>query len=180
MLAHRSRSAVWRSLSVSASRTLPASPCPDFVGEPSRPVVHSRVPSPASVAFKEEWGKLQDPSHMFFAADYNASVGNYIAEHADGAGTKNMLLDMFGQIGSIGIGYNNPALLQVGLVHRSTRCVTALHSSVVVCVNGVSAGCAVSRVGHRADQPSVAGAHAARRVGDTAADDVHACCACWL
>ena len=45
---------------------------------------------------------------MFFVADYARSKGNYIAD-ADG----NLLLDCFNQIGSIPVGYNNPALLEL-------------------------------------------------------------------
>jgi 4-aminobutyrate aminotransferase/(S)-3-amino-2-methylpropionate transaminase len=70
--------------------------------------VKTRIPGPKSTAIRSTLDKLQDPRHMFFSADYSKSVGNYIAD-ADG----NQLLDLFCQIASIAVGYNNPALLKV-------------------------------------------------------------------
>ena len=76
--------------------------------QPEGIVLKTRIPGPNSLAVRSSLDKLQDPRHMFFSADYSKSVGNYIAD-ADG----NLLLDLFCQIASIGVGYNNPALLKV-------------------------------------------------------------------
>jgi 4-aminobutyrate aminotransferase/(S)-3-amino-2-methylpropionate transaminase len=55
----------------------------------------------------EKLNKLQDPRASHFFADYDKSKGNYIVD-ADG----NTMLDMFGQISSIALGYNHPALVE--------------------------------------------------------------------
>jgi len=101
-----------------ASTTVPATPTPDFPGEPAGVVVRTPIPGPASVSVKSTLNSLQDPRHMFFCADYSKSVGNYIAD-VDG----NMLLDLFCQIASIPVGYNNPALLKAA---ASSEWTTAL------------------------------------------------------
>ena len=78
--------------------------------QPESIKISTPIPGPKSAALLKDWGKLQDPRHGFFSADYTKSVGNYIAD-ADG----NLLLDTFNQIASIAVGYNNPALLAVRL-----------------------------------------------------------------
>ncbi|KAI9269211.1 4-aminobutyrate aminotransferase [Phascolomyces articulosus] len=50
----------------------------------------------------------QDTRSVFFVADFEKSIGNYIMD-ADG----NAMLDVFAQIASIPIGYNNPAFLNL-------------------------------------------------------------------
>ncbi|KAI8636600.1 4-aminobutyrate aminotransferase [Parasitella parasitica] len=50
--------------------------------------------------------QYQDTRSIFFVADFAKSKGNYIVD-ADG----NTLLDVFAQIASIPVGYNNPAFL---------------------------------------------------------------------
>ncbi|KAJ2078208.1 hypothetical protein H4R24_004637 [Coemansia sp. RSA 988] len=87
--------------------------------EPKEPsVVTSEIPGPASKASLQKLSQLQDSRAAIFAADYNKSVGNYIAD-ADG----NMLLDMYCQIASIPVGYNNPRLLAAA---KDPRMATAL------------------------------------------------------
>ena len=49
---------------------------------------------------------LQLPAGVHFFADYKSSRGNYIVD-ADG----NVMLDLYGQISSLPIGYNHPALI---------------------------------------------------------------------
>ncbi|KAI7894442.1 4-aminobutyrate aminotransferase [Mucor mucedo] len=53
--------------------------------------------------------QYQDTRSVFFVADFAKSKGNYIVD-ADG----NILLDVFAQIASIPVGYNNPAFLALG------------------------------------------------------------------
>ncbi|KAI9495811.1 4-aminobutyrate aminotransferase [Zychaea mexicana] len=50
----------------------------------------------------------QDTRSVFFVADFEKSKGNYIVD-ADG----NAMLDVFAQIASIPVGYNNPAFLNL-------------------------------------------------------------------
>ncbi|KAI9474066.1 MAG: 4-aminobutyrate aminotransferase [Benjaminiella poitrasii] len=66
--------------------------------------------------------QYQDTRSIFFIADFSKSKGNYIVD-ADG----NVLLDVFAQIASIPIGYNNPAFsalaqqpaFQIALANRA-------------------------------------------------------------
>lgn len=76
-----------------------------FPNEPTKPSVVSQVPGPKSVESKESLTKTFDVRGAYFFADYNKSNGNYICD-SDG----NTLLDVYGQIASIPLGYNNPAL----------------------------------------------------------------------
>ncbi|KAJ2501720.1 hypothetical protein GGH96_001684 [Coemansia sp. RSA 1972] len=77
------------------------------LAEPKEPVLRTAIPGPLSMAALDRLSQLQDTRAALFAGDYTKSVGNYIAD-ADG----NMLLDMYCQIASIPVGYNNPRLLQ--------------------------------------------------------------------
>ncbi|KAJ1734918.1 hypothetical protein LPJ61_000818 [Coemansia biformis] len=75
--------------------------------EPTEPtVVTDSVPGPASKSALRKLAKLQDTRAALFVGDYTKSVGNYIVD-ADG----NTLLDMYCQIASIPVGYNNPRIL---------------------------------------------------------------------
>ncbi|KAJ2610370.1 hypothetical protein H4S08_003644 [Coemansia sp. RSA 1365] len=75
--------------------------------EPKEPsIVTSEIPGPASKTVLKNLSQLQDTRAAVFAVDYSKCVGNYITD-ADG----NMLLDMYCQIASIPVGYNNPRLL---------------------------------------------------------------------
>lgn len=77
-----------------------------FPREPSAPLVRSDVPGSETAAGLKDLNAFQDPRAAFFVQDIQNSNGNYIAD-ADG----NLLLDMYCQIASIAIGYNNPELL---------------------------------------------------------------------
>lgn len=85
---------------------------PQFVrkpipGEYDRPKISSAVPGPKSLELKQELDTLQNTGALIFFADYEKSAGNYIVD-CDG----NILLDLFGQISSIPLGYNHPAMIQ--------------------------------------------------------------------
>ncbi|KAJ1646561.1 hypothetical protein J3B02_002696 [Coemansia erecta] len=89
------------------------------LAEPREPqVVTSEIPGPASASALERLGKMQDTRAAVFVADYAKSVGNFIVD-ADG----NQLLDLYCQIASIPVGYNNEKILQAA---RSSQMATAL------------------------------------------------------
>lgn len=98
-----------------------------FPDEPSKPHVTTAIPGPASKKIMSKLNQYQDTRSVFFVAgeipyiylmvgqastktgfllDFAKSKGNYIVD-ADG----NTLLDVFAQIASIPVGYNNPAFL---------------------------------------------------------------------
>ncbi|TDZ36385.1 4-aminobutyrate aminotransferase [Colletotrichum spinosum] len=79
-----------------------------FAGEPSGPSLKTEIPGPASKKHTEDLHKVFDTRSLNMLTDYKKSLGNYIAD-ADG----NVLLDVYAQIASIPIGYNNPALAKV-------------------------------------------------------------------
>eukprot|EP01112_Ceratiomyxa_fruticulosa_P018025 TRINITY_DN570_c0_g1_i3.p1 TRINITY_DN570_c0_g1~~TRINITY_DN570_c0_g1_i3.p1 ORF type:complete len:417 (+),score=92.72 TRINITY_DN570_c0_g1_i3:162-1412(+) len=85
----------------------PKTRTPAFQGEPSAPSVKTAIPGPESKRLSEQLNKLQDPRAAHFFADYSKSKGNYVVD-ADG----NTLLDIYCQISSLPVGYNNPVLLQ--------------------------------------------------------------------
>ncbi|SCU89310.1 LAFA_0E17216g1_1 [Lachancea sp. 'fantastica'] len=79
-----------------------------YPNEPTAPVVKtSAIPGPESVKELEALGKVFDARPAYFMADYEKSVGNYIVD-ADG----NTYLDLYAQIASIALGYNNPKLVE--------------------------------------------------------------------
>ncbi|KAL6073536.1 4-aminobutyrate aminotransferase [Balamuthia mandrillaris] len=94
------------SYATATTRSLPATPSPPFPDEPEGPSVHTEtIPGPVSNSIRASLNKLQDPRASHFFADYTKSKGNYVVD-ADG----NVLLDVFSQIASLAVGYNNPAL----------------------------------------------------------------------
>ncbi|CAI4062642.1 hypothetical protein N7582_002185 [Saccharomyces uvarum] len=76
--------------------------------EPAKPTIKTdSIPGPESQKQLEELGKVFDTRPAYFLADYEKSLGNYIAD-VDG----NTYLDLYAQISSIALGYNNPALIK--------------------------------------------------------------------
>ncbi|KAG5945814.1 hypothetical protein E4U59_005126 [Claviceps monticola] len=73
--------------------------------EPSVPVLKTPIPGLKAAAAIEQLNRVFDTRSINMMADYTQSVGNYLAD-PDG----NMLLDVYAQIASIPVGYNNPAL----------------------------------------------------------------------
>ncbi|GAB1320235.1 4-aminobutyrate transaminase [Madurella fahalii] len=81
-----------------------------YAWEPEGPSVKTEIPGPKAKAAIAELNEVFDTRSLNMLTDYAKSSGNYIAD-ADG----NMLLDVYAQIASIPIGYNNPAL------HKAAR-----------------------------------------------------------
>ncbi|RYN72954.1 4-aminobutyrate aminotransferase [Alternaria alternata] len=77
-----------------------------FPDEPRQPIVKTAIPGPESKKAIERLSKVFDTRSLNMMADYSQSYGNYIAD-LDG----NVLLDVYAQIASIPVGYNNPSLL---------------------------------------------------------------------
>ncbi|KAK2068410.1 hypothetical protein P8C59_003048 [Phyllachora maydis] len=75
--------------------------------EPPGPTVKTEIPGPRSRRLIKDLDKVFDTRSLSILTDYQKSTGNYIAD-ADG----NMLLDVYAQIASIPLGYNNPVLRQ--------------------------------------------------------------------
>lgn len=80
-----------------------------FPQEPAEPILQTEsIPGPKSQALNKELGEVYDNHAAYFVTDYFKSLGNYISD-ADG----NKLLDVYCQISSIALGYNNPELIKV-------------------------------------------------------------------
>lgn len=84
----------------------PSSPAPDWEAEPAEPkVITDTVPGPKGKKLLSDLERVQEYRTVHFFPDYHRSTGNYLVD-SDG----NTFLDVFSQIGSIAIGYNNPVL----------------------------------------------------------------------
>ncbi|GAA5975502.1 hypothetical protein JCM5350_002633 [Sporobolomyces pararoseus] len=80
-----------------------------FPSEPTSPNVKtSAIPGPKSLEASKVIDSFQDNRTHVVVADYAKSQGNYLAD-VDG----NEMLDVFSQIASISIGYNNPELFKL-------------------------------------------------------------------
>lgn len=91
---------------------------PFFHNEPLGPQVITAIPGPKSKDAITDLNRVFDTRSLNMIANYKQSFGNYIAD-LDG----NLLLDVYAQIASIPVGYNNPALQQVS---RSDDMVSAM------------------------------------------------------
>ncbi|KAF3923749.1 hypothetical protein ABW20_dc0109330 [Dactylellina cionopaga] len=78
---------------------------PFFPNEPSGPTVGSTIPGIKSQAAITELDEVFDTRSLNMICNYEKSVGNYVSDH-----DHNLLLDVYAQIASIPLGYNNPAL----------------------------------------------------------------------
>jgi 4-aminobutyrate aminotransferase/(S)-3-amino-2-methylpropionate transaminase len=77
-----------------------------FPDEPARAHVVTAVPGPRTEALRARHQKHQDARTVHYYQDAQKSRGNYAVD-ADG----NTLLDVYGHIACVPIGYNHPALL---------------------------------------------------------------------
>lgn len=78
-----------------------------FPGEPSRAAMVTRVPGPRTEELRARHHKHQDARTVHYYQDARRSLGNYAVD-VDG----NTLLDVYGHIACVPIGYNHPALLE--------------------------------------------------------------------
>lgn len=85
---------------------LPATPAPAIPGEPDRARVSTAIPGPASEALRARHGRFQDARTVHLYQDPLKSLGNYLVD-VDG----NVLLDVYGHIAALPVGYNHPDLL---------------------------------------------------------------------
>lgn len=84
----------------------PNTPSPHVPHEPSQVSVHTPIPGPASEALRQRHAEVQDARTVHFYTHATRSLGNYIVD-ADG----NTLLDLYGHIAALPLGYNHPDLL---------------------------------------------------------------------
>ncbi|CAG9996520.1 unnamed protein product [Clonostachys byssicola] len=89
---------------------------PFYEGEPGGPVLKTKIPGPQSTKHIKELSEVFETRSLSLLADYTRSFGNYIAD-TDG----NQLLDVYAQIASIPIGYNNPALAKAAATPEMVR-----------------------------------------------------------
>lgn len=90
-----------------------------FPEEPSAPhLVTSSFPGPKSKDAIKSLDTVFDSRPAYFVADYENSIGNYIAD-VDG----NKFLDVYAQIASIPLGYNNPALIETAKSDKMIRAI---------------------------------------------------------
>lgn len=89
-----------------------------FPNEPSEPIVVTQCPGPNSKKASEALNKVFDARTVYFVADYAKSFGNYLVD-VDG----NTYLDVYAQIASIPLGYNNPKLVEVAKSDKMTSAI---------------------------------------------------------
>ncbi|KAJ5104490.1 4-aminobutyrate transaminase [Penicillium alfredii] len=114
----RSAARIPAARALSTTAHLRATEKPYFPNEPTGPSVSTAIPGPKNTKAATELNEVFDARSLNMLTDYSQSVGNYIAD-LDG----NKLLDVYAQIASIPVGYNNPHLQQVA---TSPEMVTSL------------------------------------------------------
>lgn len=90
---------------------------PFFINEPAGPRIVTPIPGPKSKEAIADLHRIFDTRSLNMMTNYGQCHGNYIAD-LDG----NVLLDVFAQIASIPVGYNNPALAEAS---RSEEMISA-------------------------------------------------------
>ena len=78
-----------------------------FPGEPLRAAMKTNVPGPRSEELRARHHRYQDARTVHYYQDARRSLGNYAVD-VDG----NTLLDVYGHIACVPIGYNHPALVE--------------------------------------------------------------------
>lgn len=86
--------------------TLPYTPAPPIEGEPERVQIRTAIPGPNTQALRERHLRYQDARSVHVYQDGRRSKGNYMVD-VDG----NVLLDLYGHIAAVPLGYNHPDML---------------------------------------------------------------------
>ena len=86
--------------------SLPACPAPLIPGEPDAPSLRTPIPGPRTEALRAQHGAFQDARTVHVYQDAAKSLGNYLVD-VDG----NVLMDLYGHIACLPVGYNHPTLL---------------------------------------------------------------------
>ncbi|KAF2156160.1 4-aminobutyrate aminotransferase [Myriangium duriaei CBS 260.36] len=115
-----------------------------FPNEVEQPIIKTQIPGPNSAAAIKDLDRVFDTRNLSMIANYEQSHGNYIAD-LDG----NVLLDVYAQIASIPVGYNNPSLLQAatspemisGIVNRPALGVFPQHDWARILEQGILRAC---------------------------------------
>ncbi|KAK6465341.1 4-aminobutyrate aminotransferase [Scheffersomyces coipomensis] len=90
-----------------------------FPTEPTAPTVKTtEFPGEKSKVAIKSLGTVFDSRTAYFVADYEKSIGNYLVD-VDG----NTYLDVYAQIASIPLGYNNPALIEAAKSDKMIRAI---------------------------------------------------------
>ncbi|KAF5855239.1 4-aminobutyrate transaminase [Aspergillus alliaceus] len=88
------------------------------IPEPSVPSMRTAIPGPLTTATKSELDIIFDARTAQMVIDYDKSSGNYLVDVDN-----NTYLDVYAQIASIPVGYNNPTLVKAA---QSPAMVSAL------------------------------------------------------
>jgi 4-aminobutyrate aminotransferase / (S)-3-amino-2-methylpropionate transaminase len=88
-----------------------------FPDEPLRAAVSTAIPGPKTEALRARHQRFQDARPIHVYQDARASRGNYLVD-VDG----NVLLDVYGHIACVPIGYNHPDLLAAWQAGRFDWC----------------------------------------------------------
>ena len=75
-------------------------------GEPERVSMKTAIPGPRTEALRARHGRYQDARTVHVYQDARKSLGNYLVD-VDG----NVMLDVYGHIASVPVGYNHPDLM---------------------------------------------------------------------
>jgi 4-aminobutyrate aminotransferase/(S)-3-amino-2-methylpropionate transaminase len=85
---------------------LPTTPAPRIPGEPERISVKTSIPGPRTEELRKRHGVYQDARTIHVYQDAVRSLGNYMVD-VDG----NVLLDVYGHIACVPVGYNHPDVI---------------------------------------------------------------------
>ncbi len=90
---------------------------PEIPGEALFAQLVTTVPGPRSEALRQRHGQWQDARTVHFYQDAKKSLGNYIVD-VDG----NTLLDVYGHIAAVALGYNHPDMVHAWKAGRFDWC----------------------------------------------------------
>jgi 4-aminobutyrate aminotransferase / (S)-3-amino-2-methylpropionate transaminase len=80
---------------------------PPIPNEPQQVAVRTKIPGPRTEELRARHDQVQDARTVHVYQDATRSLGNYLVD-ADG----NTLLDVYGHIAALPLGYNHPAVLE--------------------------------------------------------------------